>query len=239
LFKRLGFTIKIQKFEKLWEASFCGLVFDPENLIIVTDPLEVIADFGWAGPRYIHCGRVRHLELLRAKSLSFAHQYPGCPIVQSLAQYGLRMTKHINLQRYIDSQVLSMWDRQQLLDAMDAFNAGDIKVREVASSTRDLVESVFGVTVSDQIRIERHIDAMNVLEPIDLGPITGASDDWRKYWDDYVMQSQGDFPVALSTRVVYDNIGELFVEGSDAVPGKACIVSDEYSVDVQQRLRPA
>jgi hypothetical protein len=235
LFSRLGLTIKIQKFEKLWEASFCGLVFDPQNLIIVTDPRPELADFGFAGPRYANCGRVRLNELLRAKSMSFAHQYPGCPIVQSLAHYGLRVTKHVSITRLLNSQEVNLWEREQLLAARDALHAGEIKVREVAQSARDLVESSFGMGVELQKRIEAYLDAKTELSPIDLGIIPGMPDEWAKYWADYVMPSQGNYPVAFSTRVDYDNIGELISE--EVCPGKALIKNYDPVVRWQSRLR--
>lgn len=233
LFRRLGLTIKIQKFDNLWEASFCGLVFDPTSLVIVTDPREVLADFGWAGPFYTRCGHARLLELLRAKSLSFAHQYPGCPIVQSLAQYGLRMTPHVDLSRLLNSKRLNAWEREQLLDALE--NRTKIMVREITQSARDLVESNFSVSVADQLRIEALLDAKSDLSPIALGDLSCMPQEWQDYWTNYVMPCQGDQPVALSTDVIYDNIGELV--GDEPAPGKICLRNCDLAVDVTTRLR--
>jgi hypothetical protein len=244
LFERLGLTIKIQKFEKLWEASFCGLVFDPENLIIVTDPRDVIADFGWSGPFYTHCGRVRLLELLRAKSMSFAHQYPGCPIVQSLAQYGLRVTAHINMARFNRRCPMNMWEREQLDDAIAAYLAGEIRVRDVPRSARELVESTFGILVADQIRIERYLDAKKDLSPIDIGDLPNAPPEWREMWDEYVRPSEGDFP-SLSTRIVHDNIGDLLEISEqpsrkfEAGPGRARLNNYSKLAQCKQRVRAA
>jgi hypothetical protein len=243
LFTRLGLTIKIQKFEKLWEASFCGLVFDPDQLIVITNPLEVLADFGWAGPFYVHCGNVRLLELLRAKSMSFAHQYPGCPIVQSLSQYGLRMTQHICLKRFIARRSnMNQYDREQLLEAMDAFETSvKVPVREISATTRDLVESNYGISAHDQIRIEQYIDAKQDLSPIDIGELPNAPDEWREMWAKYVMPSQGDHP-SLVSRIDYDNIGELLDIDEDdseieARPGKALLRNRDHSSNARLRFR--
>jgi len=233
-FRRLGLTIKIQKFEHLWEASFCGLVFDPISLAIVTDPRVVLADFGWAGPFYVKCNRKRLLELLRAKSLSFAHQYPGCPIVQSLAQYGMRLTPHVDLNKLVNSKQLNTWEREQLLDAME--NREKIMVRDITLSSRELVESSFSISISEQKRIEALLDSATALKPIALGDLSYMPQEWQDYWTDYVMPCQGDAPAGLSTDVIFDNIGELIVENQD-IAQKANLRNYDPVVDVKTRLR--
>lgn len=234
LFSRLGLTIKAQAHEFLWEASFCGLIFDPVSLAIATNPAEVLCDFGWAGPFYTKCNRARLLELLRAKSLSFAHQYPGCPIVQSLAQYGLRVTCHVDLTKLLNSKRLNNWEREQLLEALE--NRDNIMVREITQSSRDLVESVFEISHADQKRIEALLDAKKDLQPIDLGDLSWMDPEWSDYWTNYVMPCQGDQPVAISTDVVYDNIGELVVE-DEQLAGKVKLSNGDPAVDVRTRLR--
>jgi len=206
LFKALGLTIKIEKHDELHMASFCGLIFDPESLTVITDPREVLADLGWAGFDYVKCGRVRLLELLRAKSLSFAYQYPGCPIIQSLAQYGMRVTSHIDLQRYIDrSRAINMWERDQLIEAWESRHVLK-EVPAVLHSTRLLVESKFGIPVHEQKRIEAKIDAILTLSPIDIGTPHWMPEAWSRHYFEYVRHDQGDYPVAFSPRVLHDNI---------------------------------
>lgn len=164
-FAELGFTIKMEKHTKLEEASFCGLIFDLEDLVNVTDPREVLLNFGWAGTPYVQCKDIRLMELLRAKALSYAHQYPGCPIIQSLAFYGLRITKHISLTRFIEkSRSLSMWEREQLMLAISEQKT--IKPREVPINTRHLVAEKFGLSIQDQLEIESYLDGLTKLEPL-------------------------------------------------------------------------
>jgi len=119
-FAKLGLNIKLQRHDKLEEASFCGLVFDPDDLINVTDPREVLCEFGWALSRYANCRRNRLMALLRCKSLSYQHQYPGSPIIQSLAQYGLRCTSGFDVRHFATTnRNYSMWEREQVLQAID------------------------------------------------------------------------------------------------------------------------
>jgi len=222
LFTKLGLTIKIEKHDTLNQASFCGLIFDPESLIIITDPREVIADFGWAGPFYVHCGDVRLKELLRAKSLSFLHQYPGCPIVQSLAQYGLRMTNHVYIQRYLEKdRHLNMWEREQLLAAVEDFNSGVEIARPVSRRSRLIVEEMYGIPAEEQIRIENMLDSKSELSPIDLGLPDYMPAVWNDCWQEYVRPSQGDFPVAYSRRIGAFNLPpSIDIKSTDLVVGE-------------------
>jgi hypothetical protein len=202
IFTRLGLTIKMEKQTELHLASFCGLIFDPQSFTIITDPRKVLAEFGWADCHYVRCGDVRLKELLRAKALSFAHQYPGCPIVQSLAQYGLRMTRHIDMRRYLERARLGVWSRERLLEALD----GDLKPVPVTRESRDIVESKFGIPVSEQIAIEKLLDSKNDLSPIDLGAPVYFPSDWEECYYGYVFPDMGDYPVCFRRKNKFDNI---------------------------------
>jgi len=226
LFTKLGLTIKIDKYDTLNEASFCGLIFDPDSLIIITDPREVLTDFGWAGPSYVHCGRVRRGELLRAKSLSFMHQYPGCPIVQSLALYGLRATAHVDLSRYLErgSMKTSEWERGQLLEAVE--NIDKLVSRPVTRRSREIVDKMYGISPDEQIRIENILDSRSYedLSPIDIGRPDYMSDVWAECWSEYVRVSQGDYPVAYSSRLVHEN----FPNGFDRIQSRDQVVGADF-----------
>jgi len=173
-FAELGFTIKCAVRDNLSEASFCGIIFDPDDMINVTDPLDVLANFGWCGRNYCHARTGRLRELLRCKSLSYAHQYPGCPIIQSLAQYGLRVTRSVDVSVFIEKDKgLSLWERQQLRDAREAGQRlWDTRmIRPVPIATRLLVERVFGISVDHQRRLEEYLDSLTEIQPL-AGPVS-------------------------------------------------------------------
>lgn len=212
IFGRLGLTIKIEKHEQLHTASFCGLVFDPSSLTIVTDPRKVLAEFGWADPFYVKCNNVRLKELLRAKSMSFAHQYPGCPIVQSVAQYGMRMTRHINVERLLRKSVtLGQWQRDRILEALH----GDLTPVPVSDEARNIVESKFGITVQEQLEIEALYDAKKDLSPVDLGMPMFFPIEWQEYWSKYVHEDMGEYPTCFPPPK-YDNIPHATAEWDDS-----------------------
>lgn len=216
IFTKLGLTIKIEKHDQLHTAAFCGLVFDPTSLIIVTDPRKVLAEFGWADPFYVKCNDVRLKELLKAKSMSFAHQYPGCPIVQSVAFYGMRVTRHINVKRLIDKSVtLGSWQRDRILEALKFHDSEGLKPVPVPDEARNIVESKFGITVAEQLAIEKIYDEKNDLTPVDLGLPLFFPQEWNDFWATYVHRDMGEYPTCFD-KPKYDNIPHATAEWDDS-----------------------
>jgi hypothetical protein len=178
-FAELGYKIKIIKVDNLTEASFCGIVFDPEECITITDPIYAMAQFGWTNQYYRRSNEKMRKTLLRARSLALLHQYPGCPIIQSMANYGLRVTAGFDVLHYIKNAAdLGVWQRGKYLAAYNFFNESSDgavpyvdklkdKTKETGIRTRDLVEKLFGIPIQQQIFIEEYFDAKNDLEMIE------------------------------------------------------------------------
>lgn len=181
-FRKLGFNIKLAVRDSIAESSFCGLMFDPKELINVSDPVEALASFGWAMSAYVRSSHRRRMALLRCKSLSYAHQYPGCPVISSLAQYGLRVTRGYDVRSFVENErSISMWDREQYRSAAAE---GRIPAREPGLLTRMLVERQFGISIDTQRRVESYLDGLSALMPLDP-PGIRFPDVWHKYYDSY------------------------------------------------------
>jgi hypothetical protein len=188
-FKRLGFTIKVETHKNFEEMSFCGLIFDSEDLLNITDPIDVLSSFGWASKFYVRCNSRRRRTLLRCKALSYAHQYPGCPIIQSLAHYALRVTKSIDIRHFVyNDRGINGYERDELISILDN-GSGRIKSRiepiEVPPRTRLLMERVFGIPVAQQKQIEEYLDSLDELQSLG-GPISELNFGvFRQYFDSY------------------------------------------------------
>jgi hypothetical protein len=167
-FKELGFSIKCAIRDNLNEASFCGLIFEPTDLVNITDPLDVLVNFGWAGRAYVNARKGRLLALLRCKSLSYAHQYPGAPIIQELARYGLRCTSGVDVRHFIENErSLSQWERDELRAATSCARPKRIPV---PYKTRLLMEKLYGISVETQIQIEVYLKKQRKIDQL-KGPI--------------------------------------------------------------------
>lgn len=161
-YEELGFTIKIETSEHYNKMSFCGNIFDVDDLVVVTDPVYVMSTFGWGDMKYHGCGSKMKKVLLRAKCLSLKFQYAGCPIITELADYGLRMTRGTNIrQSYIDS--LDVYQKQKLIDALKIDPHQKI---EIPFKTRLLVEEIYGISINAQLDIEKSLSLKNDFEPI-------------------------------------------------------------------------
>lgn len=184
-FELLGLVIKLEVHTTLSTASFCGLIFDSEELINITDPAKVIATFGWAAGKYARCRDRKKLALLRCKALSLAHQYPGVPVVAALADYGLRVTDGVRITDALKSLISdsqTRWQASNLLHLPD-----QIPRKDVGPRTRILMEEKFGLSVEMQIAIETYLNNLTVLKELDSGLFDlwfPAS--WRHYFVNYV-----------------------------------------------------
>jgi len=193
LFERLGMKIKLEKHLDISRASFCGLVFDPEECIIVADPKKVLASFGWTSRRYVKSNQKKIKQLLRVKALSFAHQYPACPVIAALAHYALRLTRDVTHvpRRIIDS--LPWWERTNLESyiGLEKMNRGDLSgeppFQEPGLRTRVLVEELFNIPIQAQTEIEKSLGEKLDLEPIDC-PLIDFPACWVDYFSWYVLE---------------------------------------------------
>lgn len=178
-FEKLGLRLKMDTVEELNKASFCGNVFDDTDMIMTWDPFKALALFGWGSRDYINSKRSVHLSLLRSKSLSLVHQFPNCPVIDSLARYGLRMTKHID-NRVLFKYAKNTYERERI----NVFYKTNIPERkEIPMKTRLLVESFFGFSISEQLRMENYLDNKSDLLPIKLLIDVQAS--WCHYFSNY------------------------------------------------------
>jgi len=184
-FAKLGLNIKLEVHDELSEASFCGLVFDLEEQINVTNPAAELVSFGMTTGFYANARFGNKMKLLRCKALSLAFQYPGCPIINSLARYGIRVTRGIKVNRFIaESKGFNEYERAELLKILKSEKR--LPVVAVGFRTRLLVERLYGISVEKQQRIEAYLDGLSTLTPLGTDDILSLmSEIWFEYFDAY------------------------------------------------------
>lgn len=160
-FELNGFTIKLDQVSSIGDSSFCGFIFDEDDRVNLTDPIACIASFGWVNPRYLGAKHSIVQGLLRCKALSFLHQYPGAPIIQSFAKYVLRTT---------GKKIVYSYDGLYMKNVMDELKLkiqnGELIEKPVTLKTRLLMEKRYGVTTREQIALETYFDGLN--EPMEI-----------------------------------------------------------------------
>jgi hypothetical protein len=192
-FAALGLDIKLIEHHDISTMSFCGIVYDPVDMINVTNPLDVLAEFGWTTTRYVRAKDAKLKQLLKAKCLSLAHQYPGCPIIQPLAEYGLRVTRNVTVGKAV-LDVMNQYEKHEYLRAVEL---GSVH-KEIPFRTRLLVEKLYDVSVAQQLQAESYLREKVDLSPISL-PAIEAPDSWSHYMNTYTgvlgKNPSHDFPI--------------------------------------------
>jgi len=182
-FKKLGFTIKLEMHDELTYASFCGLLADPDELITITDPTVAIMNFGYTSKEYVASSKSKMLGLLRAKGLSMAYQYPGCPILASLARYAIRVTEGT---RALIGSKTELYKRDFMIEAMNYIRDNGIPHRDVGIKTRFLMEKVYEIPVEVQVATEAYLDSLTTLQPLEIpGLLEYCHPDAIKFYENY------------------------------------------------------
>lgn len=187
--KSLGFNVKAVWYDDLSEASFCGMIFDPKDELIITDPLKVLCNYGWTSSQYAGSSNKTKKALLRAKALSMAYQYPRCPIIQALSRYLLRMTAGYNIASVLEKMRMNHYERER---AEIILKTNERQLRsnvegEIPLATRQLFERVYGITIVVQETVEEYFDSLTHLHAVQP-PILDmfAKAEWRDYYSRYV-----------------------------------------------------
>lgn len=179
-FAELGFIVKMTEHDTLSEASFCGLLFDPEELENITNPMEVIADFGWTRQRYWNASSTLMLSLMKAKALSLLYQYPGCPILSVFADHLLKQMVHVEAKfEYVDQYTEQL--RHEVIQ-----NIEKIERHPIGFGTRRLMEKKFGILMEDQVRAEQEIKNIRLEGILQLTSLDKyVPQQWREYYEQY------------------------------------------------------
>lgn len=157
LYDSVGFTCKIELVPEVTEASFCGLIYDDLDQLSICDPIKVLLKVGWSSSYYVGVGEKMRKKLFKAKILSLIHQYPGVPIIQPYARkmYHLlnpKLKPHFgDIDKYVVNEIIALCDK-------------DIPPPTIIMPrTRFLMSRIFGVSVDEQILLERFFEDMSVL----------------------------------------------------------------------------
>jgi hypothetical protein len=167
----LGANIKIDKPDSPSEASFCGLVYDVQAKDNVTDPIESLMSFGWTTDQYVNASANKLNALLRSKSLSMLYEYPACPILKNLANYGMRVTTHIDdeyLENVMKKNVDSVYYKEQWKNAHENYRHNKLIDKPIHMNTRYLVQKRYNIPITLQLKIEKYLDGLNSIQVLHI-----------------------------------------------------------------------
>lgn len=200
-FECLGWTCKMETVKKFEEASFCGIVADSIDLINVCDIRAYLADFGWTKQQYLEANETTINALIRAKGFSAIYQYPGCPIIEALGHYALRITKDAYIQEKMRKMIEKgkiAESRYKALRMREMFERYDYEVKKrnlIPSTTRALVARKFAIPIEKQIEIEQYLDSLTTKQQLDIDLDFPKA--WIHNWNVYVL-GEGFSPEPLN-----------------------------------------
>lgn len=183
MFSRFGCIIKLDVYERISDASFCGQLFDPIDQEIITDPMEVIARIAWLNSRYAASRSSKLKALLRCKALSYYYQYPACPIVTELALYCLRVSAGCDVRGVMGS--VDSYKRHIVETALSE-RVWKEQRKTIGHQTRLLVAEKYHIPITVQLEIEDLLCKKNDLRPLVLPSLLlSCPDSWLVYSEKY------------------------------------------------------
>lgn len=210
-FLRLGLQIKLIPVDNWYEASFCGVVTHPDVLHTLCDPWKVLLTCSWAGHDYVRAKPHVLRNLAQIKGLSYLAQYPGCPVVQSIALWILRVTEFdrqkLNdlLSWYLLERGTSWWDSRMVED----IRKSSLVPRAVQPGSRDVLARVFGVSIDIQLELENMFDSSVTTEvKLDESMVDPR---YVKHWAGFVREADRkskdlNVPTALPEPLYPENL---------------------------------
>lgn len=213
LFEQFGLTIKMEKTNDLNHASFCGMVFDLDDRTNVTNPIEELVSFGWTTAQYARSKPSVHMNLIRAKALSLAYQYPACPILTKLAYKMCQLTASYDSAAFVkknSSRAFNLYELEMVMKAHEYFDKNKLN-REPGVRTRLLVEQLYGVTTADQIKIENYIDSLEKIQPLKCPVIDKYLDkSWVDYYSTYTTYTRTKSKLIDDAGMVWPRLRQPF-----------------------------
>ncbi len=196
-----GFRLKMATTNDITEASFCGMVFDPSNGVLITNPHDALLKLGWIGRTHLNVNSKTMYELMLAKAMSYAWQYNGCPVVSpacfNIVRQLLRAGHTVTDKVY--HIITDAYHVQQIKAAVSRFAAG-LPEKAPTRTTRMIVSRLYAIQISEQLELEKVCDAWR---PTQFGvevDLTHFPARYVRCWDDYVANPR---PVDLCARRTY------------------------------------
>lgn len=150
----LGIVLGMEPHKNFTEANFCGIVCDPDALVVLKDPIAAISKMFVLPPKYAQASDNKQRSLLRARAMSYLCNFSTTPVLASACHWVLRRTKGMN-------SCLAVLDRYHLEYAQIAereLKRNSYAMATIPLSSRLICEDRFGVPVCEQIRLERCFD---------------------------------------------------------------------------------
>jgi len=153
LIDSLGIDLKLESVNNYGEASFCGIVCPVGSDDVLYDPKRFLRNFFWLPSKFERCKQSVKDGYIRAKALSYAHNFGGSPIVGPISRFICEHTKSINIQNV----VLDSFDSYKREQLEKTINTRPDDEKLVSDASREHVALKFGMSIKQQLHIENRV----------------------------------------------------------------------------------
>lgn len=179
LASEFGFDVKLKEVPNVFQASFCGKIFDLKSGALLADPFRALAVCGWVFDSTKLSEKRRRL-LTAAKGYSMRCLNAGCPILAVVAETLIRVgnVDLTSLSDFIrESDCFNYWTREQALYSLG------VDRTPITDSARLSFEALYGICPRMQLEVERVIsEASGWFDLTRFG--LGFSPKWMQWWQD-------------------------------------------------------
>lgn len=151
----LGVVLKMSPHRNFSEANFCGIVCDIDSLKVIKDPMSALAKMFLLPPKYQHSNDVKLRGLLRARALSYLCNFSSAPILASACHWVLRRTSGFSIENYLGDLG---YQKDYAITAAKELKQSKYARDHISTGTRLVAQERFGVSIDEQLRIERAFD---------------------------------------------------------------------------------
>lgn len=198
LFRQLGFIIKLDWKENLYNTSFCGMSFTRE-MTSMGDPRKILLNFGWTHSR-LGLASDKYLPgLLRSKALSLVYEHPRCPILTALGLRVLQLTRSVKRVSSDDSYKRKIEEESVRFSAATGIEVD----KGISQGIREDFYMTYGISPDDQVEVERYLAGWG-LEPLSHPKLLSwyaPGSPCRRYWESYVSYFGPEFDFALADEI--------------------------------------
>lgn len=153
LIDKLGLKLKFEYFDHYSQASFCGIVCDPLERKVVSDPFKTMRNFFELPQKYVNARKSVKFALLRARAMSMAYTHHDSPVLGELAHWMCAKTKGLDVSR-VTTEIEH--HKRHIVELARKEKSWD-KPPCVSMSSRIIVEKVFKMPVAMQLYVEKRI----------------------------------------------------------------------------------
>jgi len=170
-FAEVGLKAKIEKHHSVEDSRFCQLAYSKHDLEPLCNIKRTLAKtfYSLTAPRFARQSRLK--PYMRGKGLCLAYEFPGCPIVRSVAKCLLRLT----------NGVVAKFERDKFNPPDEKSALAMLDKHTIGFASRLLIEQEQKIPVAAQLVLEEQFDNCNTCGEMILDVPIITPDDYAFY----------------------------------------------------------